>query len=85
MAEPDIGLAHFTLRLMARLQAMGTVPAIDIDLYTAGLASGASQGLGTSSGSRRCWVLHDVVTGEVTTEIEALDHGAATHIHPRGC
>jgi hypothetical protein len=40
-AASDVGLAHFAMRLMARLQAMGTVPAIDIDLYTAGLASGA--------------------------------------------
>jgi hypothetical protein len=39
-ADPAVGLAHFAMRLMARLQAMGTVPAIDIDLYTAGLTEG---------------------------------------------
>jgi hypothetical protein len=38
-ADATVGLAHFAMRLMARLQAMGTVPAIDIDVYTTGLAN----------------------------------------------
>lgn len=37
-ADPTVGLAHFAMRLMGRLQAMGTVPAIDMDVYTAVLA-----------------------------------------------
>lgn len=39
-ADPAVGLAHFAMRLMARLQAIGTIPAIDMDLYTAGLTQG---------------------------------------------
>lgn len=38
-ADATVGLAHFAMRLLARLQAMGTVPAIDMDVYTAGLAN----------------------------------------------
>jgi hypothetical protein len=38
-ADATVGLAHFPMRLMARLQVMGTVAAIDIDVYTAGLAN----------------------------------------------
>lgn len=33
-AEPDVGLAFFAMRLLARLQRMGSVPAVDIDAYT---------------------------------------------------
>lgn len=37
-AEPDVGLAFFAMRLLARLQQMGSVPALDIDAYTAVLS-----------------------------------------------
>jgi hypothetical protein len=37
-ADPNVGLAFFAMRLMARLQRMGTVPALDIDAYTAVLS-----------------------------------------------
>lgn len=40
VAEADVGLAFFAMRLLARLQAMGTVPAMDIDAYTAVLSEG---------------------------------------------
>lgn len=33
----DIGLAMFAMRLVARLNAVGTVPALDYDLYTSAL------------------------------------------------
>jgi hypothetical protein len=33
-ADKDVGLAFFAMRLLARLQQMGTVPAVDIDAYT---------------------------------------------------
>jgi hypothetical protein len=33
----DVGLAMFAMRLVARLNAMGTVPALDYDAYTSGL------------------------------------------------
>ncbi|MHB8187897.1 MAG: DUF6602 domain-containing protein [Dermatophilaceae bacterium] len=33
-SKADVGLAFLAMRLMARLQAMGTVPAIDLDVYT---------------------------------------------------
>jgi hypothetical protein len=33
-AAADVGLAFFAMRLMARLQQMGSVPAMDIDAYT---------------------------------------------------
>lgn len=34
-AAADVGLAFFAMRLMARLQQMGTVPAVDLGAYTA--------------------------------------------------
>jgi hypothetical protein len=34
-AAADVGLAFFAMRLMARLQHMGTVPALDLGAYTA--------------------------------------------------
>lgn len=34
---PETGLALFALRLVARLNSIGTVPALDFDRYTAGL------------------------------------------------
>jgi hypothetical protein len=37
VAGAAVGLAFFAMRLMARLQRMGTVPALDIDAYTATL------------------------------------------------
>jgi hypothetical protein len=37
-ADANVGLAYFAMRLMARLQRMGTVPALDIDAYTAVLS-----------------------------------------------
>jgi hypothetical protein len=33
-ADAAVGLAFFAMRLLARLQRMGTVPALDIDAYT---------------------------------------------------
>lgn len=36
-AGPEVGLALFALRLVARLNSFGTVPALDFDRYTAGL------------------------------------------------
>lgn len=37
VAGPDIGLAMFAMRLVARLNQMGTVPALDYDAYTSAL------------------------------------------------
>jgi hypothetical protein len=37
-AAADVGLAFFAMRLLARLQRMGSVPAVDIDAYTAVLS-----------------------------------------------
>lgn len=33
-SNAEVGLAFLVMRLMARLQAMGTIPAIDLDAYT---------------------------------------------------
>ncbi|MGI8889033.1 MAG: DUF6602 domain-containing protein [Nocardioidaceae bacterium] len=38
-ADADVGLAYFAMRLLARLQQMGSVPAIDLDAYTSALSS----------------------------------------------
>jgi len=38
-ADADVGLAFFAMRLLARLQAMGSVPAVNLDAYTAVLVS----------------------------------------------
>ena len=38
-ADAAVGLAFFAMRLLARLQRMGTVPALDIDAYTEVLSS----------------------------------------------
>ncbi|HVW80732.1 MAG TPA: DUF6602 domain-containing protein [Mycobacteriales bacterium] len=38
-ASADVGLAFLAMRLMARLQQMGTVPAVDLDAYTSVLVS----------------------------------------------
>lgn len=40
-AAAEVGLAFFAMRLMARLQHMGTVPAMNIDAYTAILSETA--------------------------------------------
>jgi hypothetical protein len=42
-ANADFGLATFAMRLMGRLQALGTVPAIDIDAYTKNLQIPATE------------------------------------------
>jgi len=34
MSEPDVALGYFQLRLLSRLQKLGTVPAIDVDAYS---------------------------------------------------
>jgi hypothetical protein len=39
-AGKDVGLATFALRLVARLNSFGTVPALDYDRYTADLVDG---------------------------------------------
>jgi hypothetical protein len=54
VSTPNVGLAFFAMRLMARLQRMGTVPALDIDAYTAVLPTdeklnGQSSSLGGTS------------------------------------
>lgn len=36
-SDADIGLAMFAMRLVARLNAIGTVPALDYDVYTSAL------------------------------------------------
>lgn len=38
IAAADVGLAFFAMRLLARLQQMGTIPAMDINAYTSVLA-----------------------------------------------
>jgi hypothetical protein len=38
-ADAQVGLAFLAMRLLARLQRMGTVPALDIDAYTVDLSS----------------------------------------------
>jgi hypothetical protein len=40
-ADAAVGLAFFAMRLMARLQRMGSVPAVDIDAYTETLSHGS--------------------------------------------
>ncbi|AXH93729.1 hypothetical protein DVH21_29640 [Micromonospora aurantiaca] len=37
-ADAEVGLAFFAMRLLARLQQMGTVSAMNIDAYTSVLA-----------------------------------------------
>lgn len=34
MSEPDVSLGYFLLRLLSRLQTLGTAPAIDLDAYS---------------------------------------------------
>ena len=34
ISEPNIALGYFQLRLLSRLQKLGTVPAIDVDAYS---------------------------------------------------
>lgn len=45
-ASQDVGLAMFAMRLIARLNAMGTIPAMDIDAYTEPLLRAAGQPAG---------------------------------------
>ena len=42
-APKDVGLAMFVMRLIARLNAMGTVPALDVRAYTAPLVHPVGQ------------------------------------------
>ena len=44
-SEPDSALVFFLLRLLHRLQELGTVPAVDLQAYTAALEVPSSSGL----------------------------------------